>query len=153
MSAIILFQYLWLDPIKNLGLSYPLKHSSGSGIQESCPWKTLLVIVDTWDSLGFRNLSFSGQKYPEAFIDLVLHILSLVLVLLGCLCRWLPKMAAGPCLVGGFACSTSSFSDGKVKSPCAVAWQWLSLCQLHLHPFWTCAWWPPFSRDTWRHLV
>lgn len=98
MPAVILFQYLRLDPIKNLGLWYPLKQGLGSCIQESWPWKPLPVAVDTWDSVGFRNFSFSGQKYPEAFLDVVLHILSLVLALFG-LPEW--KQSAGPRLVGG----------------------------------------------------
>lgn len=83
MPAVILFQYLLLNPVKNLGLWYTLKHISGSCLQKCCPWKPLPVIVDTWDSLGFRDLSFSGPKCPEAFIGVFLHILGLALVLSG----------------------------------------------------------------------
>lgn len=116
MPALILFQYLLLNPVKNLGLRYPLKRISGSCLQECCPWKPLPVVVDTWDSLGFRNLSFSGPKCPEAFIGVFLHILGLALVL-----SWLPlsttaksctERASRALLGGGVQCSTGSFRSG-----------------------------------------
>lgn len=104
MPAVILFQYLLLYPVKNLGLWYPLKHISGS-LQKCCPWKPLPVIVDTWDSLGFRNLSFFGPKCPGAFVGVFLHILGLALVLSGLPLSMAAKSCTqtGPCLGDGFS--------------------------------------------------
>lgn len=112
MPALILFQYLLLNPVKNLGLQYPLKRISGSCLQECCLWKPLPVVVDTWDSLGFRNLSFSGPKCPEAFIGVFLHILGLALVLSGLplptTAESCTERASRALLGGGVQCSTGS---------------------------------------------